>query len=98
MPHALMENIPPRPLYNFTPASPLVEKIISQGTEIEKHYYLHPKIKDAYRYKYKYDDTVWWIDVDLAGESMQVWKLDGSCWWEGKMAAAAGADDEDEEA
>lgn len=95
MPHAQMENIPPKPAYNFTPASPYVEKIIAGGSEIEKKYYNHPKLGDSYRYKYRYDDTVWWIDVSLDGESMQVWRLDGSTWMEGK--AKAGGDDEDEE-
>lgn len=96
MASAQMENIPPKPLYNFQPASPFVEQVIGQGQEIEKHYYLHPKLGDSYRYKYKWDETVWWIDVDLAGESMQVWRLDGTTWFEGKTPGAGG-DDEDEE-
>jgi len=97
MPHALMENIPAKPLINFTPSSPWVEKIVREGQEIEKHYYLHPKLKDCYRYKYRLGDTVWWIDVNLAGDSIEVWRLDGSCWFEGKIASAAGLDDEDED-
>lgn len=93
-----MENIPPRPNYNFTPAAPIVEQLIKKGVEIEKHYYLHPKLDDCYRYKYMFEETVWWIDVDLAGESMQIWKLDGQTWFEGKAAAVAGGDDEEEDA
>ena len=96
--HTLMENIPEKPAYNFTPASPWLEKIVATGKLIEAHYYLHPKLGNCYRYKYKVADDVWWIDVDLPGESAQVWKLDGSTWFEGAYAAkASGADDEDEE-
>ena len=46
---AQMENIPAKPDFHFTPASPFVEKILREGSEIEKHYYLHPKMKDCYR-------------------------------------------------
>ena len=93
---AQMENIPAKPDFHFTPASPFVEKILREGVEIEKHYYLHPKMRDCYRYKYKVGDDVWWIDVNLAGDSMQVWKLDGSTWFEGKMAGGE-MEDEDED-
>jgi hypothetical protein len=98
MPVTQMENIPDRPAFGFKPASPWVEKIVQNGKLIEAHYYLHPKLGDCYRYKYKLENDVWWVDVDLPGTSMQVWKLDGSCWFEGEYAAkAAGGDDEDEE-
>lgn len=93
----MMENLPPRPAYGFKPASPVVDKLVAEGKEIEKHYYLHPKLGDTYRYKYDWDGTVWWIDVALDGESLQVWRLDGTTWMEGKAAASAGGDDEDEE-
>jgi hypothetical protein len=101
MPHpsTQMENIPDKPAFSFQAASPWVEKIINGGRLIEKHYYLHPKLGNCYRYKYKLDDTVWWIDADLAGTSIEVWRLDGTCWFEGEYAAkgAAAGDDEDEE-
>ena len=51
----------------------------------------------AARYQYKVGDDVWWIDVNLAGDSMQVWKLDGTTWFEGKIAAGDVGDDEDED-
>ncbi len=93
-----MENIPDKPAFSFKPASPWPEKISAEGTLIEAHYYLHPKLGNCYRHKYKLGEDVWWIDVDLAGTSMQVWKLDGSSWFEGAYATAAAAgDDEDEE-
>ena len=98
MAHSVMENIPVKPLFNFTPASPWVKKVVDGGALIEKHYYLHPKLGDAYRYKYKFEETVWWIDVPLDGDSMQVWKLDGSAWYEGKAAASDSGDDDEDEA
>ena len=96
MAHSVMENMPPAPHYGFTPASPVVKKIVDGGKLIVAWYYLHPKLGDAYRYKYILDNELWWIDVTLDGESMQCWKGDGSSWYEGK-AAAVGGDDEDEE-
>ena len=95
MAHSIMENIPPQPRFGFQPASPWVRKIVDGGSLIEKHYYLHPKLGDGYRYKYKLDGDVWWIDAPLDGESLQVWKLDGSSWYEGKAAASDDADEED---
>ncbi len=92
-----MEQIPERPTYRFQPASPYVEKIVRGGSLIEKRYYLHPKLGNAYRYKYAFEETVWWIDVPLDGESLQVWRLDGTTWMEGK-AAAGGDDDEEDDA
>lgn len=95
MAHPVMENIPEKPRYSFTPASPFVSRIIENGKLVEKRYYLHPKLGDSYRYKYTWDGSVWWIDVPLDGESLQVWKLDGSCWFEGKAAAAGDSDDDE---
>jgi hypothetical protein len=96
MAHHVMENIPPKPRILFEPASPFVKKLLEGGALIEKHYYLHPKLGNAYRYKYKFEDTVWWIDVNLDGDSAQMWKLDGSCWYEGKAAGGTDADEDDE--
>jgi len=98
MAHSIMENIPPKPAFSFTPASPFVKKVMDGGTLIEAHYYLSPKLGDSYRYKYKWEDSVWWIDVPLDGESLQMWKLDGSTWVEGKAAASAGGDEDEDEA
>lgn len=97
MADSVMENIPPKPAFHFEPASPFVKKVIEGGSLIEAHYYLHPKLGNAYRYKYKWEDSVWWIDVPLDGASLQMWKLDGSTWYEGKAAAAPGGDDDDED-
>ena len=96
MAHPVMENIPEKPRYSFAPASPYVKQVIEGGQLIEKRYYLHPKLGDGYRYKYKWDDSVWWIDVPLDGESLQMWKLDGSSWYEGKAAGGGDADEDDE--
>ena len=95
MAHPVMENMPAAPKYNFTPASPAVKKIVDGGKLITARYYLHPKLGDAYRYKYILDGELWWFDVTLDGESMHCWKGDGSSWYEGKAASAG--DDEDEE-
>lgn len=96
MAHSVMENMPPAPQYTFTPASPVVKKVIAGGKLITSRYYLHPKLGNAYRYKYLFENELWWFDVTLDGDSMHCWKGDGSSWLEGK-AAAGGDADEDEE-
>lgn len=98
MPLTQMENIPDKPVYSFKPGSPWVEKVIQNAKLLEKHYYLHPKLGNTYRYKYLLDDTIWWIDVDLDGTSMEMWRGDGTCWFEGEYAhKGAAGDDEDDE-
>lgn len=77
--------IPPK--LGFKPTTPLAEQLIREGSFIGVRYYLHPKLGDAYRYKYTWKGVRWWIDVTLDGLGYQLWKADGQAFIETKESA-----------
>jgi hypothetical protein len=77
------------PTLAFSCKTPLFEQITREAEFVGLRYYLHPKLGNAYRYKYRWKGEPWWIDVTLDRQAMQVWKGDGQSFTETAEDATA---------
>ena len=86
--------IPPK--IGFRPTTPLAEQLVREGSFIGLRYYLHPKLRDTYRYKYTWKGSKWWIDITFDGLAYHLWKDDGQAFIETEKSANAARQAADE--
>ena len=72
--------VPPK--LAFTPRTGLFDQIIREAEFIGIRHYLHPKLGNCYRYKYRWKGKPWWIDVTFDGLAINLWKDDGQTFTE----------------
>lgn len=72
--------IPPQ--LDFEPTTPLVEQMLREASFVGVRFYLHPKLGNTYRYKYRWKGEPWWLDVTFDRDGYHLWKGDGQAFME----------------
>lgn len=88
-PEAIEGGVGIPPTLDFEPTSPLFKQIVREATFVGVRYYLHPKLGNTYRYKYRWKGEPWWIDVTFDRDAYNLWKGDGQSFTETKEEVEA---------